>query len=67
MYALQNFKVTASASATALASNYLLSVALNYRAINDVACFTIEALLYPVTVDVPRDSSLGGYTLPPVI
>ena len=33
---------------------------------NDVACFTFEAIVCHVVVDVPRDLSPGGYTSPPV-
>ena len=64
---IQDFKVTASASAATLASFYFLTVKLNYWVINDVIYFTFEAPVYPVAVYTLRDSSPVGYTLPPVI
>ena len=59
--------VTSSARTAALSSTYLLRAALNYWVSNDVACSTFEALVIPVAVEYPRDSSPVGYTPIPVI
>ena len=67
MYAIWTFKVTVSASTSALAYIYFLRVALNSWEINDVACFTFEVLVCPVACDTPRESSPVVYTPPPVI
>ena len=64
--AIISFKVTAYDSADALASLSFLRVSLNYWVSNDVGCVTFDALVCPVSVDTPRDSSPCGYTLSPV-
>ena len=60
------FKVTAFGIAEALDYLYFLRVKLNSWVSNDVVCFTFDALVCPVVVETPRDSSPGGYTSSPV-
>ena len=67
IYAIRDFKVTTSASADTLVSLSSLRVPLKYLVNNYVARFTFEALVCPIAVNAPRDSSPGVYTPPPVI
>ena len=45
--------VTASDSAAALDSIYLLRVAFNYWVVNYMACLIFEVIVCPVAVDAP--------------
>ena len=57
-----NFRVSASSNADALDSLSFLRVALNYWVSNDVSFFTLDALVWPVVIEAPRDTSSVGYT-----
>ena len=57
-----NVRFSTSDNAYALASLYFLRVALNSWVSNDIACFTFDALVWPVAVEAPRDTSSGGCT-----
>ena len=59
-----NFKATASTINSVLDYLSFLRVALNSWVSNYVDCFTFEAVVCPVAVDIPRDSPPGRYTLP---
>ena len=63
---IMTFKCPTFDSADVLDSISFVRVALNYRVINDVACFNSNALVWPFEVEALRDASPGGYTSPPV-
>ena len=50
VYAIMDFKVTASSSSDSLASLYFFRVAFNSWVSNDVECFISDALVCPVSV-----------------
>ena len=56
-----DFKFTTSDSADTLGYLSFLRLALNALVSIDVACFTFDSIVCPVSVEVPRESSPGGY------